>query len=44
MGMKIRELSIKDSSVYTLNISDLTPGLYLIKAGNKTGIQKFLIK
>jgi hypothetical protein len=44
MGMKVRELNIEDSSVYTLNISDLTPGLYLIKAGNKTGIQKFLIK
>jgi hypothetical protein len=44
VGIKVRELNIRDSSAYTLNISDLTPGLYLIKAGNKTGVQKFLIK
>jgi hypothetical protein len=44
MGMKVRELDIMDSSVYTVNITGLSPGLYLIKAGNKTGVQKFLIK
>ena len=44
MGIKVLELNIKDSSVHTLSISDLAPGLYLIKAGNKTGVQKFLTK
>ena len=44
MGIKVLELNIKDSEVYTVGISDLAPGLYLIKAGNKTGVQKFLIK
>lgn len=44
MGMIVRELNFKDSSVYTINVADLAPGLYLVKIENKTGAQKFLIK
>jgi hypothetical protein len=44
MGVKVRELNLKDSTVYTINVEDLSPGLYMIKIENKTGAQKFLIK
>jgi hypothetical protein len=39
----VKELNVKDTSVYTMNVSGLAPGLYLIKIENLTGAQKILI-
>ncbi len=44
MGVKVREMNIKDSEEHTMNVSGLAPGLYMIKIENRKGAQKIFIR
>jgi hypothetical protein len=44
LGVKVREVKIQSMSLHTLDISNLTPGLYFMELNNNSIVQKILIR